>query len=892
MKISITSYRRIAAFITAACLCGAALTFSATSYAQDSETDTTNQYAQSVPDADSADETVDWQKTIDAADEGSSVTLTGIIAGSLIINKKLTITAAADALVTGSIRINASGTTITGVHFQLDPAQNKNAQNIIVSGKAEKVQITGNTFVIKAGDPATGASQNKDWQPSSVWLEGGATGTVIDGNTFKLGQVVNNSSVGVNIVGKGTTPITNTTISNNTVSAGPISGDGTSGSMMFVVGNGNTAKDAYGITGLTVSGNIVTNDTGLSADKSRVYGVAVTATKGTVITGNDFEGYLAVSYSVWPAQGPNDDLTVSNNQLNSYAGVWMHNYVTEKGLTAKDNVFGEDTKIQINGSNLIAADQNGKVYPNIAAAIDAGATKVTLLQNVTESVVIKANQTLTLDLNGYTLTNTDGQDTISNEGVLTVTDSSLAKSGVVDNTSHGKAAVKNTIGAVATLDGGTFERSKEAGVPGSNGGNSYYTIQNMGSMTINDGVTVLSELTDGSLSQYSSVIANGFYNGIKDNPEEKTAELLINGGTIKGGLYIKNDEYGKLTIKGGDITGSNAAVLNYGTADIAGGTLRAGIANGRVVWNIRIDSSSTSAPGDLTISGGTIDAKDGQTAIWQEEKDSGRITISGGDINGPIASTQSPKPVTNLVISGGVFSERPDASYLADDLKFVQNADGDWVVKDNKPTPSPNPSPSPSPSPTPSCKVTFTDVTKVTPHHKDICWIAEQKITTGYSDGTYRGMTPVYRQDMAAFLYRLAGSPSFNAETAANPFADVNSSTPHYKEILWLYSTGIAKGYVAADGTATFGGMTPVYRQDMAAFLHRLAQYKDAKEPTGIAKTFTDVNEETPHYADILWLSKSGVTAGYVDGTFGGMTPVYRQDMAAFLHRMHDNVLN
>lgn len=28
-----------------------------------------------------------------------------------------------------------------------------------------------------------------------------------------------------------------------------------------------------------------------------------------------------------------------------------------------------------------------------------------------------------------------------------------------------------------------------------------------------------------------------------------------------------------------------------------------------------------------------------------------------------------------------------------------------------------------------------------------------------------------------------------------------------------------------------------------------------------------------------------------VDGTFSGLRPVIRQDMAAFLHRMHDNVL-
>ncbi|MBT1173526.1 hypothetical protein JS528_09275 [Bifidobacterium sp. MA2] len=207
----------------------------------------------------------DWQKVIDAAKEGDTVTLTGIVSSSLTVRKKLTITAAKDAVVTGSLRIAADGVTVKGANFKLDPATNVNGQNVIVSG-AKNVRITGNTFTIAAGDPAAGASNNKDWQPSSVWLEQGAAGTVISGNTFKLGQVVNNSAVGVNIVGNGSKPNVDTVIKNNTVSAGPISGAGTSGSMMFVVGNGNTPAGTYGITGLTFSGNTVTNDTGLSAD--------------------------------------------------------------------------------------------------------------------------------------------------------------------------------------------------------------------------------------------------------------------------------------------------------------------------------------------------------------------------------------------------------------------------------------------------------------------------------------------------------------------------------------------------------------------------------------------------------------------------------------------------
>ncbi|PLS28778.1 hypothetical protein [Bifidobacterium parmae] len=635
-----------------------------------------------------ADQVDGWQAKLDAANDGDTVTLSGTIADSLVVRKKITITAAEGTVFTGSLRINASGVTVKGVTFTLDPATSTNAQNVIVSNKATGVTITGNTFVIAAGDPATGASQNKDWQPSSVWLEGGANGTVISGNTFKLGQVVNNSAVGVNIIGNGTNPISGTKIENNTVTAGPISGAGTSGSMMFVVGNGNTAAGSYGITDTTISGNTVTNATGLAADKSRTYGIAVTATKNTTVSGNTIEGYAAVSYSVWPSQGPNVGLTVSGNTLDSFAGVLLGNYVTQGGATIKDNTFGENTQYPYNGGSVLVADQDGKNYASVAAALAAGATKVTLLQNVAEDVTIPAGKTVTIDLNGYTLTNKTA-DTIVNNGTLTVTDSSAKKTGVVDNVTHGKAAVKNTIGATATLDGGTFRRSQEAGSdPKNNGGNSFYTLQNMGAMTINDGVTVESKLADGTPSKFSSVIANGFRNGIKDNPDEKTAELTINGGTITGGLYIKNDEYGKLTVNGGTITGTSAAVLNYGTAEIAGGTLTATNDDARIVWNIRVDKSATSAPGTLTVSGGTITATGEQTAIYQDQsRGTGAIAINGGTVQGPIAQSDAKADAADagFSISGGTFTIKPNAGYLADGYEVIENADGTFGVKKTTP---------------------------------------------------------------------------------------------------------------------------------------------------------------------------------------------------------------
>ena len=191
----------------------------------------------------------------------------------------------------------------------------------------------------------------------------------------------------------------------------------------------------------------------------------------------------------------------------------------------------------------------------------------------------------------------------------------------------------------------------------------------------------------------------------------------------------------------------------------------------------------------------------------------------------------------------------------------------------------------------PAHAASFIDVDEQTPHAEDITWLADHKISEGYPDKTFRPLTPVFRQDMAAFLYRLAGEPEYTpTEADANSFTDVNSQTPHAKEIWWLASTGISKGY--PDGS--FGPMKEVARCDMAAFLRRLAVYmgdSDAQAwtPGGIS-AFTDVSNGTSHAEDIFWLAYTKVSAGYPDCTFRPFATVVRQDMAAFLHRLDTHV--
>lgn len=205
-----------------------------------------------------------------------------------------------------------------------------------------------------------------------------------------------------------------------------------------------------------------------------------------------------------------------------------------------------------------------------------------------------------------------------------------------------------------------------------------------------------------------------------------------------------------------------------------------------------------------------------------------------------------------------------------------------------------------SPAVPPTSSYHFSDVSSATPHAEDILWLYRAGISTGWEESngsyTFRGMDSVKRQDMAAFLYRLAGSPEFSvSNNAASIFADVNEMTPHYKEIIWLASTGISTGWAEANGSRTFRGMDPVRRQDMAAFLCRLSVYLGHSDCGEGVNPFVDVTADTPHRHEVLWLSQYEITQGWIEAdgsrTFRGMDTVKRQDMAAFMHRMSDRGL-
>jgi hypothetical protein len=112
----------------------------------------------------------------------------------------------------------------------------------------------------------------------------------------------------------------------------------------------------------------------------------------------------------------------------------------------------------------------------------------------------------------------------------------------------------------------------------------------------------------------------------------------------------------------------------------------------------------------------------------------------------------------------------------------------------------------------------FSDVPASHAFCEPIDWLADAGITGGLGDGSFGTTLPLSRQGMAAFLYRLVGSPEFTPPLTPS-FDDVPVSHPFFTEIEWLAASGITGGL----GDGGFGPTLPLSRQGMAAFLFRLA---------------------------------------------------------------------
>lgn len=331
---------------------------------------------------------------------------------------------------------------------------------------------------------------------------------------------------------------------------------------------------------------------------------------------------------------------------------------------AEGYVQNENGTVEQLGATNAVAEVGNTYYKTLAEAVSAADNNtVTLLKNTVEDVVIPADKTITLDLNGKKIVNsTTAQDskvandarkhTITNNGTLTIMDS--VGGGVVDNVSHGRAALYNN-GTITEIKGGKFTRSVDNSTDSeSANGNSWYVVYNA------EGATI-SKISNGeflALGHFSSLFSNC---GTIDE---------ISGGTFTQDHFIAFKNEGTVNkISGGVFSSADeSCIQNWGTiGEICGGTITAGSLG---IWNLSSDKYTSKGTVEKISDGVISGTKEAIRLSNYDVEDLNKsadsltnwasATIVGGKVNGALKVGNG----TRVSISGGYFTTDPSA-YVA-----------------------------------------------------------------------------------------------------------------------------------------------------------------------------------------------------------------------------------
>ena len=593
-----------------------------------------------------------------------------------------------------------------------------------------------------------------------------------------------------------------------------------------------------------------------------------------------------------------------------------------------DYVQSADGTVEKLGETNAVAKVGDTYYKTLADAVAAADNNtVTLLKDVTADITIPAGKTMTLDLNGKTLTNVNDH-TILNNGNLTITGT-----GKVDNISHAKGALYNK--GTVVVNGGTFDRSKENGkTSNDSGSNSWYTIKNVGSMTIHDGATVQTAGNNTTLGKFSSLVSNGYFNAgdYTNNRGLEQPILTIDGGTFRGGLNtIKNDDHAKLTINGGTFSNYYQAVVqNHNIAEITGGTFTAASdANAKTYGIYNCGCGAEIDLGTLTVSGGTFT---GATyAVADVSSENADVTISGGQFAGTKAAiVKSSTSKATIAVSGGKFSSDPsvyvvgngntnivkrdgsEGAYtytvlaksgltsgvyltnpsgaLASNYYVSSTANGVWTVSYSAPYSGGSSSYDPTysvstPSKTEHGTVTVSpksaskgDTVTVTVK-PDSGYVLETLTVTDKNgneltlkdkgNGKYTFTMPAGKVEVKATF--------MEDNSMLNFFYDVPNNAYFYEAVKWAVKNGITTGV----GNDLFAPEQPCTRAQIVTFLWRAA---GSPEPKAMS-SFADVSTDAYYAKAVAWAVENGITTGTGDGKFSPDATCTRAQSVTFLFR-------
>ena len=156
------------------------------------------------------------------------------------------------------------------------------------------------------------------------------------------------------------------------------------------------------------------------------------------------------------------------------------------------------------------------------------------------------------------------------------------------------------------------------------------------------------------------------------------------------------------------------------------------------------------------------------------------------------------------------------------------------------------------------------------------------EIAKGTSATAYEPRLPVSRGQMASFIARLIEVSGGELEDGDDAFGDDNGTT-HEDNINKLAAAGIVDG--TSDGV--YAPFAAVSRGQMAKFLVGAYHFRSENLLAGSGDYFEDDNGST-HEADINRSAQAGITNGRAGGGYDPGADVLRDQMASFLARTLD----
>ncbi|QIK63704.1 hypothetical protein G7068_11285 [Leucobacter viscericola] len=184
----------------------------------------------------------------------------------------------------------------------------------------------------------------------------------------------------------------------------------------------------------------------------------------------------------------------------------------------------------------------------------------------------------------------------------------------------------------------------------------------------------------------------------------------------------------------------------------------------------------------------------------------------------------------------------------------------------------------------------FRDTPLTHKFYKEIDWMSCMGYSTGWRQPVgkplYKPQDNLSREAMAAFIFRMEAPKSYRAPKVS-PFADMKPGDPFYREISWMFESGLSTGWYDPAGKPTFRPKQNPTREAMAAFIYRLESPQNYKAPT--VSPMADMAPGMKFYQEISWMYDVKLSTGNRTANGKEYWPkenLSRQAMAAFIYRL------